>query len=215
MRNTRLDANPARPVSSRPPRVVLTQLAVAARCGLQVADTLITNCPESVSQFAGEGRTVNKMLGAVSIVEGRVRKFAHTRAMDAADLTDLRGVEVTAHQFQRWIPKVHEARMFVIGEHVTTAAIYAHTETAHVDWRTGYGSNTYELMTPPVEVVESVRRLMSELGLVYGAIDFVVGPDNAMTFLEINAGGQYGWIEDETGAPLTDQLANLLMRGPR
>ncbi|OXM69615.1 ATP-grasp ribosomal peptide maturase [Amycolatopsis vastitatis] len=191
------------------------QLAVAARCGLRVADTLITNHPESVLRFAGEGTTVNKMLGAVSIVEGGLRRFAHTRAMDAADLSDLRGVEITAHQFQRWAPKAHEARMFVIGGHVTTAAIYSHTESAHVDWRTGYDTNTYELVTPPPEVAESVHHLMADLGLVYGALDFVIGPDDTWTFLEINAGGQYGWIEDETGAPLTSQLADLLMRGPQ
>ncbi|AIG74366.1 Hypothetical protein AJAP_07265 [Amycolatopsis japonica] len=191
------------------------QLAVAARCGLQVADTLITNDPEPVLRFAGDGKTVTKMLGAVSIVEGGVRRFAHTHVLDADDLPDLAGVEVTAHQFQRWIPKAYEARMFVIGEHVTTAAIHSHTESAHVDWRTGYGSNTYELVTPPAEVIDGVRRLMTELGLVYGALDFVIGPDGTWTFLEINAGGQYGWIEHETGAPLTDHLAELLMKGPR
>jgi hypothetical protein len=31
--------------------------------------------------------------------------------------------------------------------------------------------------------------------------------------LEINAGGQYGWLEDVTDAPLTDQLADLLTQG--
>jgi ATP-grasp ribosomal peptide maturase len=191
------------------------QLAVAARCGLQVADTLITNCPTSIENFAAEGKTVNKMLGAISIVEGGVRKFAHTHPMDAADLADLRGVEVTAHQFQRWVPKAHEARMFVVGEHITTAAIYSHAAAAYVDWRTGYGSNTYKLIEPPAEVIEGVRRLMTEMGLVYGALDFVIGPDGTWTFLEINAGGQYGWIEDETGAPLTDQLADLLTKGPQ
>ncbi|MFD6072823.1 MvdC/MvdD family ATP grasp protein [Amycolatopsis lurida] len=191
------------------------QLAVATRCGLHVADTLITNDPEPVLRFAGDGKTVTKMLGAVSIVEGGVRRFAHTHVLDTADLSDLAGVEVTAHQFQRWIPKAYEARVFVIGEHVTTAAIHSHTESAHVDWRTGYGSNTYELLTPPAEVIDGVRRLMTELGLVYGALDFVIGPDGTWTFLEINAGGQYGWIEHETGAPLTDHLAELLMKGPR
>ncbi len=189
------------------------QLAVAARHGLQVPDTLITNSAESVEKFASEGKMVNKMLGAVSIVEGGVRKFAHTRAIDVADLADLRGVEATAHQFQKWVSKAHEARMFVVGEQITTAAIHSHTEAAYIDWRTGYGSNTYELVEPPVEVIESVRLLMIEMGLIYGALDFVIGPDGSWTFLEINAGGQYGWIEDETGAPLTDQLAELLMRG--
>jgi hypothetical protein len=74
--------------------------------------------------------------------------------------------------------------MFVVGKRITTAAIYSHTDAAYIDWRAGYGSNTYELMEPPAEVIESVRRLMTEMGLVYGALDFVIGPDDSWTFLE-------------------------------
>jgi glutathione synthase/RimK-type ligase-like ATP-grasp enzyme len=50
------------------------------------------------------------------------------------------------------------------------------------------------------------------MGLVYGALDFVIGPDG-WTFLEVNAGGQYGWLEDATGAPITSRLADLLTKG--
>lgn len=114
---------------------------------------------------------------------------------------------------KRWVPKRHEARMFVIGEHITTAVIHAHSTSAYIDWRTGYDSNTYELVDAPAEVIDGVRRLMAEMGLVYGALDFVIAPNGTWTFLEINAGGQYGWIEGETGAPLTEQLADLLVKG--
>jgi hypothetical protein len=41
----------------------------------------------------------------------------------------------------------------------------------------------------------------------------VVSPSGAWTFLEINPGGQYGWIEDATGLPITDALADLLAEG--
>ncbi len=189
------------------------QLVAAARCGLNVPATLITNDPWAMRDFASEGRSVTKMLGAVSIVEGGVRKFAYTHLLDDADLADLRGIEHTAHQFQRWAPKKHEARMIVIGGDVTTAAIHAGSSAAYIDWRTDYDRLTYELVEPPAEVLEGVRRLMAEMSLVYGALDFVIGPDDSWTFLEVNAGGQYGWIEDATGAPLTDQLADLLMKG--
>lgn len=189
------------------------QLAVAARCGLNVADTLITNSKASVESFANEGRTVTKMLGAVSIVEGGVRKFAYTDPVDDAGLGDLRGIEATAHQIQRWVPKKHEARTFVVGDHITTVAIYAHSASGYIDWRTGYDSNAYELIGPPASVVAGMRRLMTEMRLVYGALDFIIGPDDTWTFLEVNAGGQYGWIEEATGAPITGQLAELLTKG--
>jgi hypothetical protein len=32
-------------------------------------------------------------------------------------------------------------------------------------------------------------------------------------FLECNAGGQYGWIEDAVSAPITTALADLLAAG--
>jgi glutathione synthase/RimK-type ligase-like ATP-grasp enzyme len=55
---------------------------------------------------------------------------------------------------------------------------------------------------------------MTELGLGYGALDFVIDKDTSQwVFLEINAGGQIGFVEDATGAPLTAQLADLLAKG--
>lgn len=91
-------------------------------------------------------------------------------------------------------------------------AIHTTTATGYVDWRTDYDNLRYELIEPPEDIAASVRGLMKDMGLVYGALDFVIGPDG-WTFLEVNAGGQYGWLEDATGAPITAQLADLLVRG--
>lgn len=186
------------------------QLVTGARCGLNVADTVITNDPDTVRTFAAGGRTVSKVLGANTIVEAGGRKLGYTRVVDAADLDDLRGVGTTAHLFQRWALKAHEARMVVVGDHLTTVAIHADSAASYVDWRSDYDSLRYELVEPPDPVAPAVRRLMKELGLTYGALDFVVDPDDSWTFLEVNAGGQYGWLEDATGAPITAQLADLL-----
>jgi hypothetical protein len=58
-----------------------------------------------------------------------------------------------------------------------------------------------------------IGRLMVRLGLIYGALDFVVGPDGSWTFLEINPGGQFGWLQLHTGLPMTATLAGLLAAG--
>jgi len=189
------------------------QLVAARRCGLTVPDTLITQDPEAVREFAAGATTVTKILGANTILEEGVRKVAFTRIVDESDLADLRGIDVTTHLFQRWVPKVYEARVIVIGEHVTAAAIHAGSAESYVDWRTDYDGSTYELVDPPADVVTGVRELMSVLDLRYAALDFVISPDGRWHHLEINAGGQWGWIEDKTGAPLTDQLADLLAKG--
>lgn len=192
------------------------QLVLAHESGLRVPDTVITNEPGTVRRFAAAGRTVTKMLGSNSITEEGLHKLSFTRIVgdsELADITDLRGVETTTHLFQRWVPKQHEVRLTVIGEHLTAAAITAHSPEATVDFRADYDQLTYELIEPPEAVAAGVRRLMARMGLVYGAIDFVVTPEGEWVFLEINAGGQYGWIEHRTGAPLTEQLADLLTKG--
>jgi ATP-grasp ribosomal peptide maturase len=188
------------------------QLVTAHRCGLAVPDTLITQDADVAREFAAEGPTVTKILGSNTILEDGVRKVAFTRLLGEADLADLRGIDITTHLFRRWVPKQYEARMIVIGEHITTAAIRAGTAESRVDWRADQDSSSYSLIEPPTDVLAGVRELMLALDLRYAALDFVVTPDNDWVHLEINAGGQFGFIEDKTGAPLTDHLADLLAK---
>lgn len=61
--------------------------------------------------------------------------------------------------------------------------------------------------------VNGIRRFLDVLGLVYGALDFVASPEGSYAFLECNSGGQFGWLEARTGAPLIQTLADLLARG--
>ena len=44
-------------------------------------------------------------------------------------------------------------------------------------------------------------------------VGLLVTPEGEWVFLEVNPGGQYGWIESCTGAPLTSVLADLLTKG--
>ena len=47
--------------------------------------------------------------------------------------------------------------------------------------------------------------------LVFGAIDMIVTPAGEYVFLEINANGQYLWIEKQTGLPITSSIVDLLI----
>jgi ATP-grasp ribosomal peptide maturase len=198
--------HPARVAAATKP----VQLATAARCGLTVPDTLITNEPAAVRRFAMGGATVTKMLGANHIAEEGTRKITFTRLFDHDDLADLRGVDITTHQFQRWVPKRYDARVIAIGDRLFAFAIHAGSAASYVDFRCDYTALSYELIDLPVQVTEGIKQFLSTMGLVYAALDFVVGPEGEYTFLECNAGGQFGWLEAHTGAALIDTLADLL-----
>jgi hypothetical protein len=104
--------HPARAAAASKP----VQLAVAARCGLSVPETLITNELDAVRRFASCGATVTKVLGANHIAEEGIRKITFTRLLSSDALDDLRGINVTTHQFQRWAPKQYDARVIAIGD---------------------------------------------------------------------------------------------------
>ncbi|MGH3796961.1 MAG: MvdC/MvdD family ATP grasp protein [Pseudonocardiaceae bacterium] len=188
------------------------QLVRAQQCGLRVPDTMITNEPESVRLFASGGRTVTKLMGANTISEEGCRKLSWTRVLGQDDLDDLRGLDVTCHLVQRWVPKSFEVRAVVIADRITTVRINAGSGASYIDWRSDYAALTYELIEPPDYVVQGIHALMRSFDLVYGALDFIVISDDDWIFLELNAGGQYGWLEVATGVPLTGYLADLLAK---
>lgn len=118
-----------------------------------------------------------------------------------------------AHQFQRWVPKQYDARIIVIGDRLCAFAIHAGSAASYVDFRADYDALSYEPIDLPDDVSVGVSRFLATLGLTYGALDFVVSSEGSYTFLECNAGGQFGWLEARTGVPLTDALADLLAAG--
>ncbi len=164
------------------------QLVAAARAGLGVVPTLVTNNPGAVRRFAEKSNP---------------------------DLVDLRGIELTAHLVQQWASKREEARVIVIGHHLFAVAIRAHSEASYIDWRADYNALTYESIPLPADVEGGIRAVMHDLDLVYGAFDFVITPEAEWIFLEVNPGGQFGFLEDRVDAPLTAILADLLAQEAR
>lgn len=112
--------------------------------------------------------------------------------------------------------KVWECRAVLVSDEVFAVAIHAGSESARVDWRSDYSALSYEVIDLPPSVVTSLRSIMNELGLVYGAFDLSVsndGDSEVFWFLEINPGGQYGFLEGTTGIPITASLARFLAKG--
>ncbi|ACU34163.1 ATP-grasp ribosomal peptide maturase [Actinosynnema mirum] len=193
------------------------QLTTAAACGLYVVPTLVTNSPTAVRRFAAAlpGGVVHKSFGPNTVTEGGAVKVAYTRRFQPADLVDLRGVRSTALQAQAWVDKAVEARVVVLGERMFTIVITANSTAAHEDWRADFDALTYELVDTPPEVEAGVRAYMRTLGLAYAALDFGIERDTGrFVFYESNSAGQYGWLESQTGAPITAALADLLTGVP-
>ncbi|WP_416970260.1 ATP-grasp ribosomal peptide maturase [Streptomyces sp. 4F14] len=184
------------------------QLAVAARVGLETPRTIITSDPERARRFAGDGEVIYKGLGGGVLGPGGQRQFLPVSLVRADEMDD--GVTGTAHLFQENVEKAYEVRLTVIGSRMFPVAIHAGSEAARLDWRTDYRSLTYSRVDMPSAVEKGVRRLMDELGLFFGALDFVVTPDGRWKFLEINPNGQWHWLAVKADVPLVEAMADAL-----
>ncbi|MET9086187.1 ATP-grasp ribosomal peptide maturase [Streptomyces sp. NPDC004237] len=188
------------------------QLASARDCGLAIPPTLITNSADAARAFVGDmgGRVICKPVASPVLIEDDQLKTVYTRRVTEEDLADLRGIETTAHLFQAWVDKAHEVRLTVVGDRLLAAEVHAGSDAAHTDWRSDYASLTYQVVQVPDTVAAGVRSYMGKLNLRFAAMDFIVGPDGAWTFLEANPCGQWDWIEHHTGLPIAQAIADEL-----
>lgn len=191
------------------------QLDIATRVGFATPPTLITNDPEQLRSFAEDvGEVVVKPLAEPIVHEGGGCTSIYTRRLSEHDLADLKGVDVTAHLFQQYVPKAWEARVTVVGRRAFAVAIHAGSPKAEIDWRADYPSLRYEVVECPESVTEAIRHYLDSFGLTYGAFDFVITPsDEAWVFLECNASGQWGWLAEECQLPIAAAIADELTAG--
>jgi hypothetical protein len=190
-----------------------SQLRIAADLGFEIPPTVITTDSEQIVSFYNKhnGNIVSKLVGT-SLHRTLGSTFVrYTEPVTKRDVVHVAAAKHCPSIFQTYISKDIELRITVIENDVFAAEIHSQ-ETNHTrfDWRR-YDDNTpYRRHVLPSAVKERCVRLLRRLGLRYGAIDMIRTPDNRYVFLEINPNGQYLWIEDHTGLPITDALCNLL-----
>lgn len=190
------------------------QLSLASSLGLAVPKTLITNDPNEVESFMRECRNdviYKPFTSRIDHPDGTV----YTSLVTDSHMTKVETVRTAPCLFQERIPKEFEVRTTVVGGNVFSAAIFSQEhEAGKQDWRRVDNSDLrlepYEL---PASVEAKILKLVSELGLTFGAIDMIVTPDGEHVFLEINPVGQFGFVEMHTGLPIFSAVADLLMSG--
>ncbi|HSL09316.1 MAG TPA: ATP-grasp ribosomal peptide maturase [Pseudonocardiaceae bacterium] len=188
------------------------QLRVAARCGLTVPRSLVTNVGARAREFAAEvgGVLVYKSLSTGVVTEQDELRIIYTSRLTADDLDD-GAISLCCHLFQEWVPKAFDVRLTVVGDRCFAVAVHAGSPEAEVDWRSRYDDLRYEVCGAPGKVRRGVRAYLREFNLTFGAFDFSVTPDGRWWFLECNPAGQWGWLAEETGLPIAEAIADELV----
>jgi glutathione synthase/RimK-type ligase-like ATP-grasp enzyme len=184
------------------------QLAVAASCGLRVPEYNITNDPRYVDEILdryGEDNYIFKALSAP------VHTFGETRFLKNSYRNFAGALRHAPAILQRTIPREKELRVTFIGDQIFTQEMVVHNELAKTipDWRVDVTAEARPAELDPL-IASQIKKLMSTLGLCYGAIDFIQSTDGLTYFLEVNPQGQFLFGEIDTQAPMSLAFADLL-----
>lgn len=197
----------------------LLQLRVAAEVGLEFPEATITNDAGRVAELVRRwGRVVFKTFQGHAWEDRAAQRLYSTdvAVLDAsAELPEL-SIAFCPGIYQRYIDKVCDLRVTMIGERFFTARISRRSGGAFVDWRPSILDE--EMRVEAVQLPEvtelKLRRLMRRLGLVFGCIDLVQDAAGQLYFLEVNQQGQFLFIEKMLPElPLLQAMSCLLAEG--
>lgn len=198
------------------------QLRLAEQLGFIVPQAIITNDPDEAKLFVDSlnGDVALKAVSTPGITFKDDPAKAHslmfyTKKVDRAKFLQLaQRVAVCPLIIQEYVPKAYELRITVVGQKIFPCAIYSQeSDETREDWR-HWGSTRarHEEVELPVEINQRCFQLMENLGISFGCIDMIVTPTGRYVFLEINPNGQWLWVQDETGMPISRAVADLLIQ---
>ncbi len=197
----------------------LYQQKVARQVGLDAPDTLITNDPEELLKFCNEhGGTiaVKQLRGGLLVRQEDLRPlFIYTQKVSEDQIRQhMDEVRLAPILAQEYVQKNLELRVTIVGNKTFACAIHSQENqwTKH-DWRRypDLRRLKHEQYILPREIEDRLLQLMKILGLNFGAIDLILAPDERYVFLEVNPSGQWGWIEELTGMPISSAICQLLL----
>lgn len=207
------DAVPERAWLNTPEKIRLAenkiaQLALAATVGFDIPSTVVSNTWEDITRLPSD-KVILKMPRGVLTVGNELRALYTTVFMNnseaLADGNPYPGI------WQPFLPKAREWRITAVGEETFDAAIYT-KPGAKDDWRRHqHGPDVvFRQETFPDDAKQKCLQFLGSLGLRYGTFDFVESPAGQLTFLECNPNGQYGWLEQRLGLPISKAIASQL-----
>lgn len=207
------------PLTSRLAHRKMLQLNVAQRIGFQTPRTVITNHIAKALAFAEDcgWNLAIKSLGSLSVTshcpEGAVQFGIFTRRIEKQDLLALQ--EKIPHMptvFQEYVDKRYELRVTVVGQQIFACKIESQAnELTREDMRFDVRSLRHEIIECP-EITDKLLAYMQAFHLNFGCFDIAVSTYGTYVFFECNPNGQYAWIEELTGAPISKAIANMLMK---
>jgi hypothetical protein len=190
------------PAATRWSENKLVQLRAAARAGLRIPATLVSQDPVQIRSFcsAHPGAIIKP------VATPRGVEFVSTAVVSQGLLDNDEVLALSPSIYQECVPGNRHLRISIVGERCDAAMI----EASALDWRTDLNIPFRPYLLDR-DLEQQLRFMLRELGLVMGIFDVKLTDDEEPVFLEVNSQGQFLFVEGLCDIPLADHFADFLV----
>lgn len=197
--------------------------------GLEVPDTLVTNCAENVKAFYNKhnGNIIIKQISDISLIDES--SFVNEKGFkdvefkgfytsliyssDLAHLDEYFGPGSAPVLLQEALDKKSELRVTIVGDKCFTYRIYSQeNEKSKTDFR-----HVEELRVEKTALSSDIETkliaLLKYWGIIFATVDLVETTDGRIVFLEANVVGNWLWLEKEhVGSKIARAISKLITK---
>ncbi|HFK1531037.1 TPA: MvdC/MvdD family ATP grasp protein [Bacillus cereus] len=184
----------------------IVQMKVAREVGFTTPNSLITNSDYEANSFCSKNNlSIVKPLSVGRVIEKNKIGIIQTNLVE--NRSNIQGLELSPAYFQNYIQKDIEIRLTVVGNKLFGVSI---NSTNQIDWRKQDASLTYNKVAIPDQIAKMCLDMMKRLEINFAAFDFIIRNDNYI-FLELNANGQWLWLEEILKLNISDAIIHHLL----
>ncbi len=202
------------PINIRNAENKVKQQAIASTLGFKTPNSIITNYVQSVKQYIDiSNNIIFKPLKCGFIGEGsETSSILYTSKVDKMFLSNIDRIKPMPVYFQNEIIKAHDIRVTTIDQDIFACAIDSQNNNeSKLDWRAAKDLLPHSKIELPNDIKKKIHSLMQEYHLNFSAIDLILSTENEYYFLEINPNGQWAWIEQFVGYPISQKITKYLL----
>jgi glutathione synthase/RimK-type ligase-like ATP-grasp enzyme len=196
----------------------LQQLTLASKIGFAIPDTLVTQDPQELRDFFDqhEGQLIVKPMstGYIERPDESCDTLVYTNRVQKNQLDDLADLVNCPTLFQQFIQKKSDVRITVVDDEIHAVELLASDDSGEQRCdirRNNMVDVSYQPISLPPAVRQSIQELMRHYNLRFGAIDMAITPNGNWVFFEINPNGQWAWLDLTAGTSIAQSFVNAYM----